>query len=719
MLTLFSVTLFLSSFLLFCVQPLVGKWLLPLLGGVPSVWNTCLFFFQFALLAGYLYAHLLVARLAVRKQIVIHGVLILVPWFGLPFLVPNGIDERLPPIVWLLRTLSLTVGSAFLALSTTAPLLQRWFSGTKHPSAKNPYFLYAASNVGSLLGLLAYPLVWEPLLALGQQNRLWAWGYGLWVTLVAACGLVSRGGSEVATETSSAPPPTRQTMVKWIAQAFLPASLLMGVTMYLSTEVGSVPLLWVIPLALYLISFILVFSDRWPDLYSRCSRWYPLFALTLVVLILIEATELPKLLVPLHLLTFFVAATLCHGALAKKRPASPHLTTFYLCLSIGGALGGAMNAIVFPVIFSRIAEYPLFLVLIAFVREPIGRKNQPRDTPLDLRYAAGLGAMTLAMVFALRGGWLAISRVSTFLALGIPALLCYRFIARPVRFAVTFAALSLAGLGMPSVAGKTLFVARNFFGVLRVTQDPDAPFRQLVHGNTLHGRQSLDPAQAREPLLYYSRSGPAGHLFQAYRARGITKGVAIVGLGTGSMACYAEPNEPWTFYEIDPAVIEVARREFTFLPLCAPEAKLVVGDARLEIQKTPDQSVGLLVIDAFSSDAIPVHLVTKEALALYETKLIPGGLLAFHISNRHLDLKPVLARLARELGLTVRVRHDSTLTEAEIRRGLATTEWVVMARTDAELGLLEKDRRWTKPTRGGDRAHWTDGYSNVMSVLKW
>jgi len=429
-LTLFSVTLFLSSFLLFCVQPLVGKWLLPLLGGVPSVWNTCLFFFQFALLAGYLYAHLLVVRLSLRVQMAVHVVLIAIPWLALPFLVPKGIDETLSPLVWLLRTLSLTVGPAFLALSTTAPLLQRWFAHTDHPAAKNPYFLYAASNVGSLLGLLAYPFVWEPLLAVGSQNKLWAAGYGLWAILVAACGIASRSGNTRETVVEDAAPPDLRTAAKWIGLAFLPSSLLMGVTIYLSTEIGSVPLLWVIPLALYLISFIIVFSDKWPGLYSQCSRWYALFALPLMVLILIEATELPLLLVPLHLTTFFVAATLCHGALAKSRPSSHHLTAFYLCLSIGGALGGALNAIVFPAIFSRIAEYPLFLVLVALCREPFAG-GEERDDRKDLLSGLGVGALTLAMVLALRAGLFATSRVTTFLAIGIPALLCYRFIAKP------------------------------------------------------------------------------------------------------------------------------------------------------------------------------------------------------------------------------------------------------------------------------------------------
>ncbi len=717
---LFVMTLFLSSFLLFCVQPLVGKWLLPLLGGVPSIWNTCLFFFQTTLLAGYGYAHLLVGRLAQRRQIVLHCTLLFLPLLALPFVFPIDLGAEVSsPVPWLLKTLLLTVGPAFMAVATSAPLLQGWLSRTGHPAAKNPYVLYAASNLGSLLGLLAYPLFFEPLFPLPIQSHYWSWGYGVWVLFVVGCGAYCWRSDAAESSVVLVSPP--KTWAKWIALALVPSCLLMGVTTYLSTEIGSVPLLWVIPLALYLVSFVLVFSDRWPNLFSFSSRWYGLFVLPLMLAIVMEATELPLLLVPLHLVAFFIAAVLCHGALAKTRPAPQALTSFYLCLSIGGALGGALNTLVFPFVFERIIEYPLFLWLACLAREamPGKQNNSHRDWPRELGLGALVGLLPLGVALAVRGGLLSTGRLSTLLAFGIPAILCYRLVARPWAFAVALGAVALAGSLLPSAAGKPLAATRNFFGVLRVTHDPSQPFIQLVHGNTLHGRQSTDPKLSHEPLLYFSRSGPVGHLFAAYRALNRKGPVATVGLGTGSMACYAERGEDWTFFEIDPAVIEVAQKHFTFLYHCAPQAKLILGDARLELQKAPDHRYDLIVIDAFSSDAIPVHLITKEALELYVKKLLPHGMLAFHISNRHLNLKPVLGRLAQELALVARFRDDDKLTNDEEKRGLAATEWLVMAKDEADLGLLGQDPRWKIPTAGGPKARWTDVYSNVMSVIKW
>ncbi len=736
--------MFAGAGLLFVVEPMLAKVALPLFGGAPSVWNAALVFYQSMLLAGYLYAWAATKWLERRTQIAAHVAVALLCLISVPPRIPHGWEP--PPNgdpVWaLLGMLAVTVGLPFFFLSSSTPVLQRWFAQSMHRSSKDPYFLYSASNAGSLIGLLGYPFLVEPTLRLGTQSRWWGYGYIAFVGLTILCGaLIWRTqpgtplpANEELEQTVDRIPFRRR--ARWIALAFVPSSLMMGVTTGLTTDVPAIPLLWVIPLALYLLSFILVFARRPLISHQWLVRRLPLF-LILTLLPAISKIEMPfSVLFPLYLITLFAVAMVCHGELAGSRPSATHLAEFYLWISVGGVLGGVFNALLAPVIFNTVLELPLALIFAAFLRPaPV---SEPETTTSAARrndwLLPALLAMTMAIVIEvlshLAHRQTHAERFAIYiLVFGYSALWCLSFGKRPRRFALGMAALLVAGSLYQGPYGAPLFRKRNFFGVVRVVNDPSGRSRYLFFGAIVHGIQNLDPAKSREPLSYYTRSGPAGGILDSLNARRFQSSSgavreprwAVIGLGAGSMACYRTPGEPLTFYEINPAIVHIASdpRLFTFLTQCAPRADIVLGDARLRLRDAPDGSYDLIVLDAFSGDTVPMHLLTREALALYLRKLAPGGILAFHISNLHLRLEPPLAALAHDAQLVSIIDNDTRLTPAQEAEGKLASRWMVMARSRADLGELASNPQWQPAAPDPNVPVWTDDYSSLARVIIW
>ena len=734
--------MFAGAGLLFVVEPMMAKMALPLFGGAPSVWNAALVFYQAMLLAGYLYAWAAGKWLGRRMQIVVHLCVALLCLLALPPRIPHGWE---PPAtgdpVWsLLGILAVAVGLPFFFLSSSTPMLQRWFAQSAHRSANDPYFLYSASNAGSLIGLLGYPFLLEPTLRLGTQSRWWGFGYAVFAGLTLVCGALIWRAQPVAPDAANTAPEPAEDRVpvssrlRWIALAFVPSSLMMGVTTGLTTDVPAIPLLWVIPLAVYLLSFIFVFARRPLISHRWLIRRLPLLLL-LTLLPAISKIELPfSVLFPLYLVTLFAVAMVCHGELARSRPPARHLAEFYLWISLGGVLGGVFNALLAPVLFNTVLELPLALIFAAFLRP--ASDPQPGAATKDKRrndwlQPAALG-LTMAAVIEIASHLAdrqlhAMRFVIYILVFGYSMLWCLSFARRPRRFALGMSALLLAGSLYQGPYGAPLFRKRNFFGVLRVVDGPPGKFRYLFFGAIVHGMQNLDPAKSREPLSYYTRSGPVGSIFDSLSSRPPEAGAArdprwaVIGLGAGSMACYRTPGESLTFYEINPAAVEIASDPhlFTFLSQCAPRARIVLGDARLRLRDAPDGSYDLIVLDAFSGDTVPMHLLTREAVALYLRKLAPGGLLAFHISNLHLRLEPPLAALAHDAGLTSMIDVDTRLTPAEEADGKLASQWMVMARRPSDLGALASDPHWHPAPLDPKMPVWTDDYSSLVRVIIW
>jgi hypothetical protein len=726
----FALTLFISASLLFCIQPMIAKMILPVLGGSPSVWSTCMVFFQAVLLAGYAYAYAMTAWLRFRRQAALHFGVLLLPLLVLPFTITPG-TVRAPspdanPSFWLLGLLLTSVGLPFFVGASTAPLLQKWFAETGHPAGKDPYFLYGASNLGSLIALLGYPILMEPSLRLAQQGLLWAVGYGVLVVMTLVCAVLAlraprdlpRAIDEPIIGAAASHPRVRQRL-SWVALAFIPSSLLLGVTTYLSTDVASIPLFWIIPLALYLVTFILAFSRR-EILPLRVLTRASLLAILLLVLVTC-VYPVQVIFVPLHLLVFFLAARVCHGELARRRPAVRHLTEFYLAISLGGVLGGVFNALIAPVVFDRVVEYPLAMVLACLALSGVAAGSGSRHLRarmLDFALPLALGSAILAVRLRLTDpATIATSpdNLKMILAYGLGILTCFTFVERPVRFALGIAALLGSGILMSQ--GQVLHRERSFFGTLSVVRLEPGPYHQLIHGNTVHGQQRLDPDHRRQPLTDYYRTGPIGQVFEVFGQRSSRPTVAVVGLGTGSLAAYAQSGELWTFYEIDPSVVRIASNPtyFTYLHDCRASAReVVVGDARLRLRDAPGHRYDLIVLDAFSSDAIPVHLLTREAIALYRSKLAPDGMMAFHISNRHLDLAAILGAVARDEDLVCRVRRDTRLNPDEQRLGKFVSTWAILAERETNLGSLATDPAWVLPKVRLNEAAWTDDFSNIF-----
>lgn len=724
---LYGATLFLSAALLFSVQLIFSKMVLPLLGGSPAVWTTCMLFFQVVLLLGYAYAHGTSATLTFRRQVPLHLALLAISLAFLPVALARGwtLQEGEMPVIWLLGVLTVSLGIPFFLLSTTAPLLQRWFTRTDQPGADNPYFLYAASNAGSLLALLLYPVIIEPALTLKQQRGLWTWGYwGLCLAITLCAAAAWRGSALVRPDAPPKPSLRWSERLWWAALAFAPSSLLLGVTSYISTDIAAIPFIWVVPLFLYLLTFVLVFARRPPVPHTLMVRLQPWLALPIFISWYWGLGAASRVLLVLHLATFFVTAMVCHGELARRRPPASGLTEFYLWMSVGGALGGMVNALLAPVLFRGVAEYPLALLMgCALAPASVAGARRSRSV--------GVGLAVLAGVVLAAATWLigdprdetgvltaaAVIPASIASAVAIANGLMLR--GRPALFALSLAAMLLAGQVAPSDRTTLLHAERDFFGIHRIKGERGGRYHTLYHGTTLHGAQDVRPEGNCEPLTYYSRQGPLGRALARLPAPQLRR-VGVIGLGAGSMAAYARPGERWTFFEIDPAVERMARepRYFRYLTDCVDSVRVIRGDGRLTLSREPDAGFDLLVLDAFSSDAIPVHLLTREALAIYRSKLAEGGAMIFHLSNRHLRLEPVLAGLMRDAGLTGRLSTTSPGEEApaEFR---AASLWAIVVRNEHDLGELAHDSAWRPLTADSSARVWTDDFSNVWGALIW
>jgi SAM-dependent methyltransferase len=724
----FALTLLLSALLLFAVQPLVAKLLLPLLGGAPMVWNTCMVFFQALLLGGYGYAHWLTSRGTLRKQALIHLGLLFVGLCFLPMALGREVDPGgKSPLVWLLVTLFGLVGIPFLVLSASAPLLQNWFSRSGHKASKDPYFLYAASNAGSFVALLGYPLLAEPLLRLSQQTFGWSVGYGLLVMCFGLVAVMVWRNKSVLPEAqpekaATAPKPAWSQRGLWILLALVPSSLMLGLTTYLTTDIASVPLLWTLPLALYLLTFILVFAKIGDRVTPLAARALPIAAVTVIFLLLAEIKHPAGLLVPLHLLIFFIIALAIHGKLASLRPDPAHLTEYYLCLSIGGVLGGLLNTLVAPLVFSSVVEYPL-AIAIACIIAPPPEKNLPEKTwSQQLLWPVVIGAVTALLAKFLPGLAKQSHQLAMFFIFGLPLLGAFFVSRRPLVFGLTLATILWGGTFYTALHGHIIHAERNFFGALRVTLDPDGHIHRFYHGTTVHGIQYVDPKLQDVALSYYHKDGPVGAFMPFYEVRKTVKRVAVIGLGAGALATYAKPDEEWTFYEIDPAVLSIASdtNYFTYLQRCrAKKVTQRIGDGRLLLREEPDHHFDLIVCDAFSSDVPPLHLITKEALAEIRTKLAPGGMILYNISSRLLNFRPVLGNVAQELHLDGYSLIDLATAEDEEQTGRYPSHWAVLAADTEALKPLAGNQYW-KPLEP-DSAHpvWSDDYYNILSVLDW
>jgi protein-L-isoaspartate O-methyltransferase len=856
---LFAATLFVSATLLFLVQPMIAKMILPFLGGSPAVWNTCQVFFQAVLLVGYTYAHVSSGWLGVGKQSWLHLVIMLIPLSVLPLSLRNWEPPSGDPVEWLwwlFLLLTVSVGMPFFVLSTTAPLLQKWFTKTGHPSARDPYFLYAASNVGSMLALLGYPTLVEPYIPVRgdgtswvTQVNLWAIGYCILLVLLAACKIVvslSTGErSEISNRSQPIPTASKDddslsnwTRLRWIALAFVPSSLMLGVTTYLTLDIAAIPLLWVIPLSIYLLSFIIVFA-RWPiSGHYLCVALMPL--VVLLIVFMLESGVRPKvrMTIFLYLFALFVIAMMCHGELARTKPAPSRLTEFYLLMSLGGVLGGVFNGLLAPLIFGDVIEHEIAMILACFLLPTFGgagslllerilhlRPSRARGAVVDVAAGVMLGCATYGLLCfnAARGGgaehhpygnrvWKemhyrseqasdVLSEAATWTTshlsfgsakpedgtsafsiqprrllmiflYGLPILICYAFALRPLRFGVAvscFMAASLLfdhGLSIPHVinlkAGgeQPLYQGRSFFGVLKVEDDFDElfPARALYHGTTLHGMQFIDPDLQDTPITYYYRNGPVGLAFQAARELSPHKRIAVIGLGSGTTATYGENKDTLTYYEIDNLVRDIATnpKYFTFLERCEKRGcpvKIIMGDARLRLRDAADASYDILVVDAFSSDAIPVHLITKQAVQMYFDKLAPHGYLLLHISNRYLNLAPVVGRIADELQVASAQMSDRS-TEGQMHK--TSSDWIVLTKDPADLKPLYATQppyeqwaksppivgvwpvlgfvvpseplqkyiqsqrpRWRRVEIKKEVGVWTDDYSNLLQVFDW
>ncbi len=734
MTALFGLILLLAGALLFLIQPMFARMVLPLAGGAPAVWNTVMVCYQFLLLAGYLYAYAITRWLDLSRQAMLHVVLFAVPMLLLPIALP--VTAAPPsgenPSWWVMTTLLTSAGAPFLVVATTSPLMQSWYARLRGTAGANPYALYAASNAGSLLGLLGYPLLFEPWLTLRHQSRLWAAGYVVLAMLVVAAAWRLPRVADTPVQSGRAAAAGAPILVwrraRWVLLAFVPSSLMLSVTMHLSLNIAPVPLLWVVPLVLYLGTFIVAFAARRGS-FTTPALALPVAIVPVMVAVLADLSKPVWAIVTLHLVSFTIVALVSHTALADDAPPPEHLTEFYLWLSVGGACGGLFNAIVAPSLFVSILEYPLVLVVAALSLKvdrgevtPESGNHAPvpwftRARAIDVALPLSLIPMIVLCDVVAREFGLDTAVARRIVALGAPAAICYVLAGRRLRFGLGVASLLIGSLTFER-SRQLLVAERSFFGITRVYATGGGWYHSLVHGNISHGSQSTEPARRREPLSYYTRSGPVGELIIPRQRLGLVRRVAVVGLGAGTLACYRLAGEEWTFFEIDAAVVRIARdpRYFTYLRDCAPQAAVVLGDARRSLATAPDESYDLMLLDAYSADAIPVHLLTREALALYRRKLAPGGVIALHISNQYFDLAPVVAALASDAGMVSRLRDETSLSAGDAARGKNTSDWIVIAEREADLSTLLTLVRWEK-VRPAPTV-WTDDFSSALSAMR-
>jgi hypothetical protein len=731
-LVVYTAAIFTSALLLFSVQPLFTKMVLPRLGGSPAVWSVAMVFFQSLLLGGYAYAHYLMQIRNRAVPVAVHLVLLVCALLTLPLSIANGWGE--PPIsgyaFWLLGLFAVSIGLPFFALAANNPLLQAWFVRTGHPDGPDPYFLYASSNIGSFLALLSYPVLLEPIFTLRTQNLIWTGLYGWLIVLIAACGvLLLRSPASAAVDTLAedidAPAPPWAVRLRWIFLAAVPSGLLIAVTAHISTDVAAAPLLWVLPLSLYLLTWVLVFQSR-PLLPHKWMLMAQPLAITGVIVLLAVGGE-QNLLLTLggHQLCFFVIAMACHGELARTRPAAKYLTGFYVALSFGGMLGGLFAGLIAPFTFSWIAEYPILVALAAVCRPPGGKERFARRSQW---YWPVLAVVAVALIAPSWSNgkvttWLGEHRVWVIGAVGVlSALLALGLNANRWKIFATVAVALVLIRVYPADQGRVETV-RSFFGVHKIVVTPNGQYHVLMHGTTIHGAEKFQnddgtPVAGRpEPITYYHKDGGIGLAIAAVRERkGSPLRVAVIGLGSGTLTCASTPGESWKFFEIDQSMVDTARdpKYFTYIRNCAPDLKPVIGDARLTFAREPDGIYDLIIVDAYSSDAIPIHLATEEAMEIYKDKLAPQGAVVMHVSNRHLELSSVVVGIAEANDLKSWVYSEDSGRDNEY---IFATSVVVSAREEADVGKLASSDKWALTEANENQRVWTDDYSNVLGAV--
>ena len=723
---LFAATILTGSFLLFLIQPMVARMALPRLGGAPNVWNSAMLVYQALLLGGYYYAHRL-SRWPLRRQAAVHLGLFALAALTLPIalakLAPAAPSNE---VWWVPLLLALSVGPVFFAVSAQAPLMQRWYAA--HAGAGQPWALYAASNLGSFGGLIAYPVLVEPWLALRQQAWLWSAGYLLLLVLIALCArarwsMREHGGMMIPAVPDSPLIPRRRAAL-WVLLAAVPSGLMLSTTTHLTTDIFAMPLLWVIPLGVYLLSFTVAFADwRGPALIISALAWAGILSVGGMAMVSYGWMGLVPLVCSVVLL--FLLCTALHARLYDLRPGADQLTAYYLAMSAGGALGGVFTALIAPAAFDWVWEYPLLILAAAALL--------PRGALPDWRHGAGLDP-------ALRRAALA----GLVLAGGVIVWQLYEanlyVESRPLRWPLTATAAVIGLVLVPwraAVAALLLAVmlaqggydtlvdsraglrTRSYFGVYTVRTYPKDRLRTMLHGTTLHGEQSTDPMRRRLPLAYYGPGSGAAIVFGSARdLLGPRARIGVLGLGTGTLACFAQADQPWTIFEIDPAVLELSRNgTFTYLPLCAPQARVALGDARLELAKTPRASFDLLAIDAFSSDSVPMHLFTHEAFGVYLDALSPKGVMLVHISNNFIDLEPALAAELKARGLAAALRDDNPQRDTDYW----ATSWVAVSRDPAQIAritALDPDAPWRALGPPAPTV-WRDDYASFLPYVTW
>lgn len=721
---LFVITILLGSFLLFLVQPMIARMALPRLGGAPAVWNSAMLVYQALLLGGYAYAHWL-GRVPVRRQAMIHLAVLALAALWLPIgLMAMQMPADAEPAIWVPWLLGASIGPLFFAVSAQAPLLQRWFAVAS--GGRDPYPLYAASNVGSFGGLLAYPLLVEPGLALKGQSWLWTGGYALVFVAVAACALLlPRTAAGEPHVRAASPAPSRKRVAHWIALAFVPSGLMLATSSFLTTDIVAVPMLWVLPLGLYLLSFTIAFAARrWPA--EILTRFAPVTILMFGGLMIAGHNANPELNALMALGLLFMVAVALHTHMYDLRPEPDRLTGFYLAMSVGGVLGGVFAALIAPLVFDWTYEYPILilaaglLVPQAFLLPPFAKLWRAEGRGMRIRVL--LVALLVALIV-----WLGLfgpaaqlgERAMGLLYLGIALVGLFTIGVRlPYMIVLTGALFLFGGYRSLAMSWEGDVRTRSYFGVYTITDLSTQ--KRLAHGTTLHGVQlEGHDVLLRMPTTYYVPGSGVGRSMMALESLyGPGARVGVVGLGTGTLACYARPGQDWRFYEIDPAVVDLARGPFRFLELCLPKAKVIVGDARIRLNEAAPASFDMLALDAFSSDAVPMHLMTREAFATYDRVLAKNGLLLVHISNRFLSLEPVVEAAAKAGGWSAAALTYHPSPDEEIQEA-ATSDWIALSRSPETIARLKaRGGNWRdlQTTRGFTA--WTDDYATILPVLR-
>lgn len=711
----FPIAAFFGAFLLFTLEPLIAKSLMPLLGGAPAVWLTASAFFQMALLGGYIYAHASCAKLGNWRQVRIHAlILALVAVFApiaLPTVAPSSSEN---PAIWQWVWMALVVGPCFICLSATAPLLQRWYVDMGQADSKHPYRLYAASNLGSFIGLAAFPFLLEPRFGLSEQTTLWRIGFIVQIALMLAAGF-QLPKVAIHEAHNSEENPKWKTIVTWAVLAAIPSSLTLGLTQYITGEVVSAPALWAVPLALYLLSFVAAFSGSGAAWLRVGRALMPFFVVATVIILALPIKRPMTAVLCVHAMTMFFVALVCHGEIARRKPVGEHATIYMLWISIGGVAGALFNTFLAPQIFGTYIEYPLVLFL-SVLALPFLKRPSATSMLYDIAFGAAVVVFAIGCVLLDRNFGLTSSvtaKQMIFMAAGLAVVLAAK---HPTRLLLGMLGLLLAGIITGPKDSPPLSRSRTYFGV--ATVDDEGGARRLQHGTILHGLQHLDPKHRDTPLSYYFPTGPFG---QSYHAIGLGSSgrVAVVGLGAGSLAAYASPGQQWDFYEIDPEIARIAQDPslFTFISNSKGKTNVVVGDGRLELAKS-EGNYDIIVLDAYSSDSVPVHLMTIEAVQLYLKKLKPNGLLAFHVSNRYFRLENALQKITETLHLHAAHQIDDERTAEESVVGKMSSDWYVVSPDIATIEKVRSNGKWKSVSAPQNVNVWTDDRNWVFEVFK-